>query len=148
MQCGWKLGGRWRKDLSFIIRLVTHWMYGVFPVSCSANVPQWLPSALCTEITRHSYCRTCYCLLPQPQSPGTRTPGSLRVWPLLPLQVLLLWPRTLSSLLLYHFILPLSARACFSRQATPLPRASSASCANLSSFPSGHLIHSAAIYIL
>lgn len=54
MQCSWKLGGRWRKDLSFIIRLVTHWMYGVFPVSCSANVPQWLPSALCTEITRHS----------------------------------------------------------------------------------------------
>lgn len=91
MQCSWKLGGRWRKDLSFIIRLVTHWMYGVFPVSCSANVPQWLPSALCTEITRHSCCRTCYCLLPQPQSPGTRTPGSLRVWPLLPLQVLLLW---------------------------------------------------------
>lgn len=78
----------------------------------------------------------------------THTPGSLRVCSLLPLQVLLLWPRTLSSLFLYHFILLLSARACFSRQATPLPRASSASCVNLSSFPSGHLTHSAAIHSL
>lgn len=122
-----------KKDLSFLICLVTHWVHRVFLVSCP---PMAFPN-LCTKILRlldgtWPTSTTC-CSLPSPYpaSPlGTGTPSSFRLCSLLSLRVLLLLPGTFSLLLLccqLHFFSSLGALSpslSFSRQAAPGPASS------------------------
>ena len=111
-----------KKDLSFLICLVTHWVHRVFLVSC----PPMASPNLCTKILRlldatWPTSTTC-CSLPSPYpaSPlGTGTPSSFRLCSLLSLRVLLL-PGTFSLLLLccqLHFFHPwgLSVQASLSQ---------------------------------
>lgn len=149
-----RLEVRRKKDLSFIICLVTPWVHPVLLVSCHycVNVLPWLPGA---SARRPGALRCCVArlLLPATASGhlhpaprlvvglarpaalpwGRRAPCSFGACSLLPLQVLLLLTRTFSVSLLCHqgklfHSWGLSVQAFPSRGR--LPRASSASCVN------------------